>query len=180
MYIATYGEDTYEAYNDKAPGIFHGSSFTQSPDDDDLPQFTHRPDHDMESLFWVLLVTLTLAKPLGEPDKVTSQCSSAWKILTNHVIDNDEDSEDFRNIILTTSKHAWKHILHPKLTSLTEMMHKLAHQVRPEYGLLESEPKRDHLHEAFRRILLEQILSMDDDPIPLTPNISRNPYPPLS
>ena len=170
-YIATYGEDAYEAYNDKAPDMFHGSSFTQIPDD--LPQFIHRPDHDMESLFWVLLVTLILAKPLGEPDRVTPQCSSAWKILSNHVIDKDE--EDFRNNLLTKPISTWKRILHPKLASLAGMIHKLAHQVMPEYGLLDYEPKRDHLHEAFRRILLEQILSMDDDPIPLTPNISRNP-----
>ena len=174
-YIATYGEEEYEAYNDKAPDMFHGSSFTQSPEEDNLPQFTHRPDHDMESLFWVLLVTLILAKPLGEPDKVTPHCSSTWKILSNHVIDKDE--EDYRNIILTKPLSAWKPILHPKLASLAGMIHKLAHQVVPEYGLLDYEPKRDHLHEAFRRILLEQILSMDDDPIPLTPNVSRDPDP---
>ena len=64
--------------------------------------------------------------------------------------------------------------LHPKLSSLSGMMTKLSYQVAPEYGRLETQPPQEHLHEAFRRILLEQILSMND-PIPLTPDLSRNP-----
>ena len=46
--------------------------------------------------------------------------------------------------------------------------------MQPEYGLLNPPPAEDHLHEAFRRILLSHILSMEDD-IPLTPNVSRDP-----
>ena len=53
-------------------------------------------------------------------------------------------------------------------------MQQLSLQVQPEYGLLNPPPAEDHLHEAFRRILLNHILSMEDD-TPLTPNVSRDP-----
>ena len=87
LYIKTYGEETYNAYNDTEPKMFHGARFTRRPKV--IPPFTHRPDHDMESLFWVLVVVLILAKPLNEPDEIQPLTSSIWRIFENHTIDKD-------------------------------------------------------------------------------------------
>ena len=152
-YIEAYGEEAYIAYNDTEPKMYHGSGYTCIPDD--TPTFTHRPDHDMESLFWVLVVVLILAKPLGEPDEITPAFSSTWAYFDNHTI--SKDPHDPRNDIFGQPEKAWRELLHPKLSCLAGMLCKLAKQVQPEYGLLDTPPKPDHLHEAFRRILLEQI-----------------------
>ena len=171
-YIEAYGEEAYMSYNDTEPRMYHGAEFTCIPDD--TPTFTHRPDHDMESLFWVLVVVLILAKPLDEPDEITPALSSTWAYFDNHTI--SKNPYDPRNNIFGLTERAWRELLHPKLSCLAGMLRKLADQVQPEYGLLDPQAKPDHLHEAFRRILLEQILAMDDDHIPLTPNVCRDPH----
>ena len=126
----------------------------------------------MESTFWIIVFTLLLAKPLGAPDEVTPEFRAGYGIFHNHVI--SRSPFDQRDCFLFSGKKRWERFLHPRLSSLAGLLRQMACQVGPEYGLLESAPVRDHLHEAFRRLLLEYILSMDD-PIPLTPYISRNP-----
>ncbi|CAL1717158.1 unnamed protein product [Somion occarium] len=67
LYIAAFGQATYEYYLDD--DTFHGGKIrTSAP-----PAFLHRPDHDVESLFWLLVACLILAKPLNEPDAPTQQ-----------------------------------------------------------------------------------------------------------
>ena len=172
IYIENYGEEAYKAYNDTEPNMHHGAKFTDFLGI--IPPFTHRPDHDKESLFWVLVFTSILAKPLGETDEVKPLCSVIWQSFQNHRV--NKRPKDERNDVLEQSGISWKEILHPKLSCLVKMLLRLTEQVQPEYALLDSQPKPDHLHEAFRRIILEQILAMEDDPIPLTPHVSRDPH----
>lgn len=115
-----------------------------------------------------------MAKPQGADNEPTPDFVLAWNIFHNHTI-VAENPDDERNLLLPLTGQGWKKRLHPKLSSIADMMARLGDQVQPEYALLDTPPEQDHLHEAFRRILLEQILSMEDDEIPLTPNISRKP-----
>ena len=170
LYIKYYGKETYDAYTDVVLNTFHGERYI--PDTPDDTKFSHRPDHDMESMFWILVFTLLLAKPLGAPDEATPAFQAGYKLFHNHVI--SDDPFDQRERFLLSGKKRWQQSLHPKLSSLAGLLWRMADQVKPEYGLLESLPVQDHLHEAFRRLLLEHIISMDD-PIPLTPYISRDP-----
>lgn len=114
------------------------------------------------------------ALPVNAIDKYTQSFVQARHVMEQHTIICDQPS-DSRWYILTQLEAFWEEIPHPKLSPVVDMIVKLAIQVRPEYGFLHPPPKKDYLHEAFRRILLEQILAMEDDPIPLTPNMSRKP-----
>lgn len=174
LYLKNYGQDTYDAYIDVAANIYHGSKF-QEPSNAP-PSFSHRPDHDVESLFWVLVFCVILALPLDADEELTQDFVDAWTVMETHAIVSDK-TVDPRTYFLTIEKAGWEQMVHPKLSSLAGMMIKLADQIAPEYGYLNPPPKRDHLHEAFRRILLEQILAMEDNPIPLTPNVFRHPPP---
>ncbi len=40
------------------------------------------------------------------------------------------------------------------------MLRNMARQISPEYGYLDPPPVREHLHEAMRRSLLEEIVRM--------------------
>ncbi|KAK7690220.1 hypothetical protein QCA50_006872 [Cerrena zonata] len=173
VYIKTYGQDAYDAYTDVTANTYHGSKF-QKPSKDIPLLFSHRPDHDIESLFWVLVEVVISALPLDAVDKHPPFFVQTWNVMEQHTIIYDQPS-DSRSYILNLVEDGWEETLHPKLSPIVEMMMMLTSQVRPEYGLLDPPPKKDHLHEAFRRILLEQILAMEDDPIPLTPNMSRKP-----
>ena len=50
---------------------------------------------------------------------------------------------------------------------------KMGAQIYPEYGWFSPPPVDDHLHEAMRRLLLEQILKMQEDPIHLQDEETR-------
>ena len=168
-YIKAYGEDMYDEYTDKLIGMAHGCNTS-----DILPKtppYFHRPDHDVESIFWVLAFCLIMAKPLNAPDERPQAFIDAWNGFKNHVIIKDS-TVDTRSFLLHFGRAGWESTLHSRLAPLAGMMAQLGRQVYPEYGVLSPPPKPDHLHEAFRRILLSQILSMKDD-IPLTPNIAR-------
>lgn len=171
VYVNSYGQNTYDAYTDTVPNTAHGGKLPEERDR--APSFFHRPDHDVESIFWVLVSSVIMAKPLDAPDEPSSTFVEVWEILKDHIIKKSQ-TFDPRNFLLLMTQNIWLEILHPKLSPIVKMMCLLAKQVRPEYGLLNPPPKPDHLHEAFRRIILEQILSMGEDPIPLTPNATRS------
>ncbi|KAI0076428.1 hypothetical protein K474DRAFT_1644918 [Panus rudis PR-1116 ss-1] len=165
LYIQTYSRATYDKYTDK-DGTSHGSRFSE----EDALTFHHRPDHDVESIFWVLFVSLILSFPAGTDDaSPNSSFCYVWGVFRNHTISKDGDT---RLAPLLYSVAEFKEALHPRLASLAPLLRKLAGQVIPEYAYLSPPPPEDHLHEAFRRIILEQIVGMDD-PIPLIPGRSR-------
>lgn len=170
-YIKAYGEPMYRRYCD-GPDTFHGSSRPPDPDDLSSFEFCHRPDHDVESIFWVLLATLLRAQPLSRTKKVDFQrFLEADALFRDHVIQKGARI-DSRDNLLTFTQADMQEALDPKLASLSRMLAKMAAQIRPEYGYLSPPPRKDHLHEAMRRLLLEQLVGMTDD-IKLDPGVSR-------
>ena len=168
VYIESYGVESYNLYLDTSTDTYHGGKYDECfEDDDDSPRFTYRPDHDVESIFWILTHLLLLSKPLDVSSENMSVLGSILKTLHTDTI-AAASPFDSRDQFLRASERDWKRFLHPRFSSLARLMAKLACQVSPEYGLLDPPPPQDHLHEAFRRILLGHILSMAD-PIPLTP-----------
>ncbi len=176
VYIAAYDEEVYHLYNDKE-GYVHGGIVPDLDDEKRPPaqeKFYHRPDHDIESVFWVLLVTLLRAQPKTRTDGVDmGKYWKAYDYFLNHTIQQPEDDdEDSRAVLLGYTEAKFEKILDPGLTSLAPMLRAMAKQIRPEYAYLDPPPPSDHLHEAMRRLLLEQILKMPD-PIPLEPGTLR-------
>ena len=175
-YIKAYGQDMYDEYSDKTSETVHGRG--QPKLYEDPRPFTHRPDHDVESIFWVLLFTLLLATPKDSQEKPSRIFYAVIKRMMYHTIDPDEII-DLRDRFFHLTLQEWSNLFHHKLSPIVPMMDALADQVYPEYGLLDPPPKQDHLHEVFRRILLNQILLMEDN-IPLAPGVLRNPDPTAS
>ncbi len=70
---------------------------------------------------------------------------------------------DSRDPLMNSSLEEIEETLDPQLASLGGMLLDMADQITPEYGYLSPPPARDHLHEAMRRLLLEQIVRMDED-----------------
>ncbi|KAI0079447.1 hypothetical protein K474DRAFT_1659020 [Panus rudis PR-1116 ss-1] len=166
-YVKVYSQASYDQYED-AEGTTHGGKPISL--DAERPKFCHRPDHDAESIFWTLLVALILAYPADSVYVApTKEFRAVWESIERHTISHDQDS---RNSTLNYSNEEFADVLHPRLASLAPLLSRLSSQVSPEYAYLSPAPPEDHLHEAFRRILLEHIVSMKD-PIPLKPGWSR-------
>ena len=141
-------------------------------------QFLHRADHDVESIYWVLVTTLLRAQPQEVSKDVNlEKYFDTWLWFSQHVI-RKGDQKDPRSDALNYDIGDWAAALDPKLSSLAFMLSAMGEQIRPEYGLLKP-PKVDHLHEAMRRLLLEQIIAMKTKPIRLQRGVLRPvPTPP--
>ena len=149
LYIEAYGEEAYRSYTEE---------FYKSPPDlevDSVP-FRQLPVHDAESIIWIIIDYLLKAIPGGGDPEVTESASTALKILANHIL---EPSADSRRCFRDFSRE-WLHNLHPKLTHLAPMLCKFSELLSINWtflcikGLL----PQDILHEAVKRILLEEIV----------------------
>ncbi len=168
VYVDAYEEQVYNSYND-LDGYAHGSKLPILTRNARPVQksFCHRPDHDVESIFWVLLVTLLRAQPRTHTENV--DMTTYWKaydLFLAHTVQT-ADEIDSREPLLSVREDYLEHALDPGLRSLAPMLYDMASQIRPEYAYLDPPPVPEHLHEPMRRLLLEQILKMKDDPIPL-------------
>ncbi|CAL1717125.1 unnamed protein product [Somion occarium] len=175
IYQRVYGQESYDRYEDSA-GTFHGGRASSRKATD--VTFIHRPDHDVESMFWLLVAVFLLAKPLGEPDYSTAKLYDAWGAMQRHTIAAPGHS-DTREILLSQyNVESWQAALHPGLSCLAPLLDSLALQVQPEYAMMDPAPPEDHLHEAFRRLILEHIVGMGDTDIDLEVGIERETEPP--
>ena len=168
-YLDAYGRAAYEHYrHDNGIDIIHGAKFTSSGRIQ--RGFVHRPDHDVESIFWVLLYVLIIAEPKdgsGNWDKTRNK--DVYEGYKEHKIKKNS-SNDSRSFILGWNQDSLASALDPKFHSLVPMLYEMGCQIRPEYAELDEEPPKDHLHEVMRRLLLGHILKMED-PIALNPDV---------
>lgn len=133
---------------------------------DQAPIFQHLPRHDAESVFWVIVVFLLRALPLGQrpkKDKNMKHLIPVWKCIASHEIKSDPGNFpfDLRAMLLSCG---WEQNLHKELGRLAPMMDELVKQVKPEYSHLPARPPDDfHLHEAMQRILLNYVVEFSGD-----------------
>jgi hypothetical protein len=128
--------------------------------------FLHRPDHDIESVFWTLLSSVLQVYPSDAPH-TSPRFQAAIKNLDSHVIDHTED--DSRLTFTSWEEEDFHAALHPRLTTLVPMLQQMALQIQPKYAYLLPLPRMEHLHKAMWRLLLQQIVDMGDNVIPLDP-----------
>ena len=149
LYIKAYGEETYRHYIEE---------FYKSPSElvDHNAPFRQLPVHDAESIIWIIIDFLLKAIPTGGNPEVTQVASSALKVLANHTL---EPSADSRRCFMRFSRE-WLHNLHPKLTHLAPMLCKFSSLLNFNWTLLciKGLLPQDILHEAVKRILLEEIV----------------------
>ena len=169
LYLKTYGQALYVSFTDR-DGLYHGGVVS----DEHQESFLHRPRHDVESVFWTLFYSLLRVSPQDALEKTTPrEFSVALNTLDSHALDRRK--LDSRGLLLTWRKHTLEAALHPKLAPLAPMLELMCRQILPEYAYLSPSPRKDHLHEAMRRLLLQQIVDMGSDTIPLDPHAVRVP-----
>lgn len=179
-YVAIFGQTEYEKYQS-----VDRSTVDTARQDENVSQ---EPRHDAESFYWIIVVSLLLSRPRGAPDDqdtTHAALSKIWEKLYRHQVPNEGDERD---TIMDRLPKQWKRWLHPGLHSMAPFLAKLSTQFRPEYHLLEPKSpninERDmqeeaipmeHLHEVMRRLLLEEIMRLELEPLLLDPNNNRKP-----
>lgn len=179
LYEFAYGTETYHRYCD-TPKTIHGAIPPTKKQLETLdamilktnPPCVHKPHHDVESLFWVLLYVLIHAQPLERSPGVDLE--PFWDVRTwFHRHEMGSKNPDCRSPFFRFGVPRFiRSFLDPKLAPLAGLISKLLAHIYPNYDLFETPPPPEHLHEVMRRLLLKQIHLMKD-PIALDPKASR-------
>ncbi|TBU23612.1 hypothetical protein BD311DRAFT_673589 [Dichomitus squalens] len=186
LYTTTYGQERYDRYNDDPVARTYHGGYPPNPSDFDeanIPVFVHRPEHDVESIYWTMLYALLRVQPATAPrDRYASDASAyVWKILLSHRIPRDKSSPNAepRSHILNGWKNVWRRLFFADMEDVALLMWEISVQVRPEYALWEGgKLKPDHLHEAVQRLILQYLVDHRDKDIKLDPS-RRRPTAPL-
>ncbi|QRV82347.1 hypothetical protein RhiJN_10362 [Ceratobasidium sp. AG-Ba] len=156
----------YEKYHD----------LTSSELEPDI-EFKHQLFHDAESTFWVLAWVLARSYKQGSP------LENSWKPPCQRFIDAMRDhcpgsiAPDLRSI-LDTSVGDWKAVLHPDLADLASMLSQMHRYIYPEWATQKANP--EHTHEALMRLLLVEIVRIQEENADITLVIGGRALPPSS
>lgn len=159
-YSKSYQGEVMRTFRDEGE-TYHGSRMNMSKwmaRHDEIQRkawFYHQPRHDVESVGWCIIAFILRAQPKepGDVEDSLEELHKSWEILSGPV----------RLGLFTWPRQQWERALHPKLGFLGDFLLRLGGQMEPEYGFLDPPPPEDHLHEAFQRLLLNQIHSMTED-----------------
>jgi hypothetical protein len=134
----------------------------------------HSSHHDVESVYWVLIVFLIRALPADSKitDSTLGKFTECYKPLIDHEIGTIMDS---RLHFTSSLARPGSKILHPGLSALDQFLRIISRYINPEYAYLTTPPKEDFLHEAVSRIIADQIFKLKDDPILLNTKARRKP-----
>ena len=200
LYIKAYGEDRYQKYAEEVPsippeltelakkypqyivttrGTIHGGrpppgmlKYVNIP-------FTHRPEHDVESVWWTMMSTLVRVHPANRPQEefVPNALSSLWQQFTKHVIFANSSSQvDSRGRIMERTIEDWLKVFapFPEMEDLAHLLHDSARHVKSEYALWDPAPPHPaHLHEAVQRLILQYLVDHKDRDVKLTGDQTR-------
>ena len=176
MYIKAHGQERYDRYAEKDSDTCHGcippSRRASGPS-----VFTHRPEHDAESVGWTMLYTLLRVRPETFHDEkkwAPHRVANIWDAFHKHAIDDEpDDTSEQRTIVFQIEQRNWPLYFPPEMADIAMMMYRIMQQVLPEYAYWPIQPPEDHLHEAMQRIILQYLVDHRNKDIKLNPNNLR-------
>ncbi|KAL5637579.1 hypothetical protein ACGC1H_004107 [Rhizoctonia solani] len=157
LYIAC-PESKYEAYNN---AVDEGGQPSSEPA---ATRFTHQLFHDAESTFWVISWFLARSAPKDyeKENKLNAKFEMFIKGMESHYPSNDTPDPRYS---FSSEPETWKQILHPSLVDVAPMLSEMHKYILPEWGYrpeLNTEHP-EHAHEALMRLLLREIVRIEDD-----------------
>ena len=182
LYQQAYGKDHYLRYNDSG-STTHGGLSPQAcgyDDDDDIdrtkiPAFRHRPEHDIESIDWSMVVVLLRVCPATKREYFAPTANEqVWDWLNSHEIKENVPASawDKRHPIVEGNLEFWEDLFFPEMRDVARLMFEISKHVRSEYALWEWKDGaylEDHLHEAIQRLIFRYLYDHrhESDCIPL-------------
>ncbi|PIL28998.1 hypothetical protein GSI_09045 [Ganoderma sinense ZZ0214-1] len=174
LYTGAHGTQRYEGHND-TDGMPHGA---RPPDlfgrIKTVPELCHRPEHDVESIYWSMVSALLHVRPAdenGEPE-IRTDFAEAWQALLTHRIPKGNGGYgDPRLLLLFREEADWLKLFIGNMKLLGPLLHDISQHIRPEYALCGEGLLPDHLHEAIQRLILQYLVDHDD--VPLHPDYLR-------
>ncbi|GAB1521002.1 hypothetical protein RhiTH_004092 [Rhizoctonia solani] len=140
-------------------------------------KFSHRLFHDAESTFWVIV--WTLARSIGEGSQVETELEDDFREFFHTMYRHHpgRGTNDSRSKICSKSLEYWTSILHPDLASLDRMLQAMFLYINPEWAY-RPDLNAEHVHEALMRLLLAEIVCINESGKDISIVIGGRPIPP--
>lgn len=171
LYELHFGLSRYNSYNECRQSTLLASN--------DIPKpwtCLHQPRHDAESYFWMISFFLLQAIPAEDSDKPDHNLEAFRAAMQSLRVGAAAPvgGGKMRSVFFTYEEE-YRLFLHAGLTSFAPLIAELGEQVYIEWQFLSKQPPSDHVHEAFRRILLKWIVKLEDakTPYPILPAVTR-------
>ncbi|CUA69696.1 hypothetical protein RSOLAG22IIIB_08622 [Rhizoctonia solani] len=152
---ATVDNTEYEQFN---------QSVDQNPphlSDPPEPNFAYRLFHDAESTFWVIALFLAHAAPKGY--QIETEWNRNFRIfVTGTSLDWIEIHEWDARGVFSPDRKFWQDILHPSFSTVAPMLSQMHQYVYLEWAY-RPELNPEHVHEALMRLLLIEIVRIQDN-----------------
>ena len=176
LYVKAHGPERYLRYAEKDNSTCHGSA-PPTKRSHASAVFTHRPEHDVESVAWTMLFILLRIRPETFEDEkkwAPIHVATIWQALHEHAIpDKPYDVSDNRDRVFKIKPSSWPEYFPPEMADVGIMLGRIMEQVEPEYAYCMTQPPEDHLHEAVQRLILQYLVDHRDKDIKLDPDNLR-------
>ncbi|KIJ27542.1 hypothetical protein M422DRAFT_784867 [Sphaerobolus stellatus SS14] len=169
LYMQHYETKDYDSFNAFLDAVAARTIPEEDPFKDRGSTVQHQPYHDIESILWVIMWFLIRACPLGASEDLeyNQRFESATSVMLNHRIGSDNFIGG-RPTLLRLRGVEWRGVLHSKCASLIGMLKGMCMFMSMRWSRYPPMP-RHYAHEAFKRLLLKEIvrMTMANDPIPI-------------
>jgi hypothetical protein len=125
----------------------------------------HKPHHDVESVFWVLVCCLVRALPHGDDDNPTGLSDCISNDMLYHEIPSSRSHR--RDKALGWTQKEWEKALHPRLRMLAPMIVRMCKLLCINWRDRSTPSNRFLLHQGFKRLLFIQIREIGERDIRL-------------
>jgi hypothetical protein len=121
-------------------------------------EFSHKLFHDAESTFWV--IAWTLARSASQDYEKETSWQGPYRNFIETMAQHFTNGIDGR-MVLESSVSFWRQVLHRDLQDQAPMLSQMHRYIRPEWAYRE-ELDPEHVHEALMRLLLAEIVKLED------------------
>ncbi|CAE6434390.1 unnamed protein product [Rhizoctonia solani] len=140
-------------------------------------EFAHRLFHDAESTFWVIVWTLARSVKEGSEQETPHPIfCQFYHVIYRHF--PDPGAMDTRLTLCLPSETYWRSVLHPDLAVLAPMLHQMFRYIQPDWAY-RPELDPEHVHEALMRLLLKELVRMENHGGDITISIGGRATPPM-
>ncbi|EJD43126.1 hypothetical protein AURDEDRAFT_167805 [Auricularia subglabra TFB-10046 SS5] len=126
---------------------------------------THNPRHDAESIYWLLLYAFARARPRGAPQETDEARLNQLAAFCNTMLTHKVGDETARRQYLSPDGLLLQGLFHPSLSAFEDLLRAMGSYLSIPWHCYPTTVSPDHVHIAFRRMLLGYLLRLDAAPL---------------
>ncbi|TDL23227.1 hypothetical protein BD410DRAFT_174663 [Rickenella mellea] len=129
------------------------------PDDSDV-EVMHQEWHDMESVYWIMVLFFLRAIPMGnQPKRTITANTKGWNAISKYQVGSVYDPRNYFEI--GDKKGFWEGSLHGNFRAFSPLLAAMTRYIFWPWDAISLEAHKFHAHHAFQRLILRETCIRD-------------------